>query len=825
MVSPLSQPYFLLCLTTTTGCAGIIFNSMCNGGTIIMATSDDYTEKATKCEAIIITPTILATMDSPAQYPNLREIWMGGEAPSANLIKLWSSPACKIYNCYGPTECTTAISSIEMRPDTPIFLGGIIPGIEIVLLDENLEEAEAGEICIRGPCLATGYLNNEELTRQKFITWKGQRHYRSGDLAKKIPEGFAFIGRIDLQVKNRGFLINLETEVVPALLSFPGVRSAAAIMHDSRLIGFITPSEISPQSLRKELAKKCDAFVVPDVVLPLDRLPVTSNQKIDTAALKSIITEETTTHNWLSDHSSASELVKFGLSNALRIPISQINDDSSFWELGGNSLSAVRLASFLAFRGLRISVGDIFVLDKASSILQKVVSTEAAKQSVEFLISEHRGDAATANSLPISDIQYQFITETLRSPAKNNLIFSFTVDIASGKLSSSVLRKAWETLFERHSILRTTFDLDAKTQLIQPESNLDWTEIQVSDSEFDSTSEKTQKALWDEIYSPIELPWKPFNYLKVVEAPERSIKIFWVMHHSLFDGWSVTILLNELEVILNDGDLPAAPHFSDVVHFQEHLKAQIRSESDIFWKKSLASLHGLKPINVPKPLNTPSLETRQDWLSKSSVISISKSELDNFAYYQRVSSSSLFHATWSLVLSKYTGSQTIGYNSSFSGRSLPLPSIESIVGPLNQRCPTLTTVDKTATLEQYLRGIHREVYELRDFQWSSYGVTEKMLGHEAHESLLDSSITIFLDMSPDFGRWKVQDEQKPVRPLELRIEQDRETINAHLRYDFALFDGEAVRQILADVDTTLITILRLPPHASVASVIDSIAYH
>jgi hypothetical protein len=368
-----------------------------------------------------------------------------------------------------------------------------------------------------------------------------------------------------------------------------------------------------------------------------------------------------------------------------------------------------------------------------------------------------------------------------------------------------------------------TFDLDTKSQYIQPEPNLEWTEIQVSDSEFDSTTETIKNALWNEIYNPIEFPWKPFNYLKVIEAPGKSIRIFWVMHHSLFDGWSVGILLNELETILNDRDLPDPPQFSDVVHFQEHLKAQSRDESDIFWKKSLASLHDLKPINLPGPVNTPSLETRQDWLRKSLVIGISKSELEKFAYGQRVSSSSLFHAAWSLVLSKYTGSKTIGYNSSFSGRSLPLPSIESIVGPLNQRCPTLTTVDETATLEQYLRGIHREVYELRDFQWSSYGVVEKILGHKALESLLVSSITLFLDMSPDFGRWKVQDEQKPVRPLELRIEQDRETINAHLRYDFALFDGEAVRQILADLETTLTTILSLPTHTSVASIIDTIA--
>jgi hypothetical protein len=787
-----------------------------------MATSDDYTEKATKCEAIIITQTILATMGSPAQYPNLREIWMGGEAPGANLIQLWSSPTCKVYNCYGPTECTTAISSIEMRPDTPIFLGGIIPGIEIVLLDENLEEVEAGEICIRGPCLAAGYLNNDELTRQRFITWKGQRHYRSGDLAKRIPEGFVFIGRIDLQVKNRGFLINLETEVVPALLSFPGVRSAAAIMHDSRLIGFVTPLTIPPQSLRKDLAKKCDSFIVPDVALPLERLPVTSNQKIDTAALRAIIIEETTAHKGLTDYSSPLDLVKYGLSKALGTPISQINDDSSFWELGGNSLSAVRLASFLRTYGLSIPVGDIFVLDKASSIAQKVVSTEAPKQSVESLITGNEGDVGTGDSLPITDIQDQFISETLQSPAKNNLIFSITVDNASGKLSSSVLRKAWETLFERHSILRTTFDLDTKTQLIQREPNLQWTEIQVSDSEFDSTSEMIQKALCNEIYDPIEVPWKPFNYLKVIEAPGKSIRIFWMMHHSLFDGWSVGILLNELEAILNDRELSAPPQFSDAVHFSEHVKVQSRSVSVIFWEKSLASAHNLRPINLPKPVNVPSLETRQDWLSKSSVIGISKSELDNFAYGQRVSASSLFHAAWSLVLSKYTNSKTICYNSSFSGRNLPLPSIESIVGPLNQRCPTLTTIDETATMEHYLSGIHREVYELRDFQWSSYGVLEKILGHEAHESLLVSSITIFLDMSPDFGLWKVQDEQKPVKPLELRIEQEGETINAHLRYDFALFDGEAVRQILADLETTLTTILILPTHALVASVIDSI---
>ncbi|KAM5507749.1 NRPS cluster protein [Microsporum canis] len=786
------------------GCAGVIFNSMCNGGTIIMASSDDYAEKAAKCEAIIITPTILSTMDSPAHYPGSR-------------------PTCKVYNCYGPTECTTAISSIELRPDTPIFIGGIIPGIEIVLLDENLEEAEVGEICIRGPCLAAGYLNNEELTLKKFIIWKGQRHYRTGDLAKRIPEGFKFIGRIDLQVKNRGFLINLDAEVVPALLSYPGVRSAAAIMHASRLIGFVTPSVIPPQLLRKALAKEYDSFIVPDVVLPLEKLPVTSNQKIDTAALKAILIQETTTHKGLTEQSSPSEVVKYGFSKVLGTPISQINDDSSFWELGGNSLSAVRLSSFLRMHHLSIPTGDFFVLDKVSSICQKAVPTQAPEKAFETVETRGGVDAAFGRLLPITDIQYQYISETLQSPAKNNLVFSMKIDNTSGKLSSSVLHKAWEVLFKRHSILRTAFDLDKKTQLVQPEPNLEWTETQVSESEFDSTCETIRESVWDRICEPSPISWKPLNYLRIIEAPKKSIGIFWVIHHSLLDGWSVGIILDELEAITQNRELPEPPQFSDAVLFQECLKIQRCSENDSFWKKSFAVAHALKPINLPKPANLPSLESSRDWIIEESVIAISKSELDNFAHSQRVSSSSLFHAALSLVLSKYTDSKTVCYMSSFSGRNLALASTESIVGPLNQRCPTITTIDETMALGQYLRAIHREVYELREFQWSSYGVLERILGHEVHELLLIFGMIIFLDMPVDYGRWKLHDEQEPVKPLELYINQDGETINAQLRYNYTRFDAEAVRQFVAYFGGILAKILNLPANSLVESVTASIA--
>lgn len=789
-----------------------------------MASSHDYAEKAANCEAIVITPTILSTMDSPTHYPGVKEIWMGGEPPSANLIKLWSSPTCKVYNCYGPTECTTAISSVEMFPNSPIILGGLIPGIEIILLDENLKEVEVevGEICIRGPCLAAGYLNNEELTRQRFITWEGRRHYRSGDLAKRVPGGFAFVGRIDLQVKNRGFLINLETEVVPALLSYPATRSAAAIMHDSRLVGFVTPATIPPLLLRMELIQKFDSFVVPDVVIPLERLPVTSNQKVDTAALRKIMIQETTSYEGLSDQSSPSEIVRNGFSNILETPISQINDDSSFWELGGNSLSAVRLSSFLRAHGLKISIGEFFGLDKVSSICQKAIPIQTPEQLFETPTNGSKADARTMRILPMAEIQSQFISETLQCPAKNNLVFSLEMDNTSGNLSDQILHDAWETLFERHSILRTTFDLSERTQLIHPKPNLDWTAIQVPASEYDSTRETIQQSIWNQIYGPIRMPWEPINCLKMIESPKKSIAIFWLIHHSLFDGWSLGIILRELEDILQNRILPAPPQFSDAVFYQKHVETESRFENDSFWKKSLTAAQDLKPINLPKPAFSPSPKSSQDWLVESLVVATTKSELDILARGQRVSSSSLLHAAWSLVLSKYTSSKTICYNSSFSGRSLPLASAESIVGPLNQRCPMITTIDKTMKLDQFFREIHREVYEVRDFQWSSYGHLEELIGPEAYDLLVTSCIMIFWEMPVDSTRWKLRDEQKPTKPLELRIEQDGEVIHLHLRYDYKIFDARAIRHMVTDLADVLAAFLSLPAHTLVESVFTSL---
>lgn len=102
-----------------------------------------------------------------------------------------------------------------MQPGGPIVLGKLVSGVEIFLLDDELEhEVQQGDICIRGPCLAVGYLNDEQRTQEKSFFRNGVRHYRTGDLARRnADDSPSFVARIDRIVKNRGCLVNLETEV------------------------------------------------------------------------------------------------------------------------------------------------------------------------------------------------------------------------------------------------------------------------------------------------------------------------------------------------------------------------------------------------------------------------------------------------------------------------------------------------------------------------------------------------------------------------------------------------------------------------------------
>lgn len=307
-------------------------------------------------------PTLLALQKD--QIPSLRLINAGGEACPAHLVDRWVVGGRRMVNTYGPTETTVSATLAELSPGKAITIGRALPNYEIFVVDENLKEVQQGkegELCIAGPGLAAGYLNQPELTKEKFTEAAFCRadgskifFYRTGDLAL-INEKYEieFLGRIDSQIKIRGFRVEL-TEIESVIMESPAVQAASvALLKDQHgfdaLIAFLqlNPAEqYQEASIWHVLRSKLPSYMIPnmiDVVLDFPRLP---SGKVDRKKLK--FPEKTySIQKALKEPSTPMQAKIHQVWTSIFAPVPVSIEDDFFLDLGGHSLKAALMVSNL----------------------------------------------------------------------------------------------------------------------------------------------------------------------------------------------------------------------------------------------------------------------------------------------------------------------------------------------------------------------------------------------------------------------------------------------------------------------------------------------
>jgi amino acid adenylation domain-containing protein len=298
----------------------------------------------------------------PRELPDLRYVSVTGEALKKGLAERWfaAEPAIKLVNAYGLTETSDdtnheIMRSMPQRERVP--LGRPIHNVHVYIVDEHLSLVPIGapgEIVFSGICVGRGYVNDPERTRRAFVAdphRPGHRLYRSGDYGRWLSEGkLEFLGRRDSQVKISGFRIEIG-EVENALLRMPGVRDGAVVVaeRDDRsryLVAFCsTQWPLDGDVLRDQLAESLPAFMVPSVFHCRRRLPLTDNGKIDRKALTALARELDVAEQHHSVPSTATEQWLAGAwAEVLGIPKDQIGRRDHFFNMGGTSLSALKLA-------------------------------------------------------------------------------------------------------------------------------------------------------------------------------------------------------------------------------------------------------------------------------------------------------------------------------------------------------------------------------------------------------------------------------------------------------------------------------------------------
>jgi amino acid adenylation domain-containing protein len=332
-------------------------------------------------------PTMLSTLSE--DVPSLRTIVLSGEVCPPELVTRWTRPGRRLLNVYGPTEATVNTTVAECSPDAPVTIGRPLAGYGIHIVDEHLRPVppgDQGELLISGPTLARGYVNQPQLTAERFLETTriegAHRFYRTGDLVRWNGTDLEFHGRLDTQVKIRGYRVEL-SEIESVLVEHPQVRTAAVRLVErdglQQLAAYVVPGgwrpELDRDSILALLEVRVPPYMVPGYLDVLPELPRTTSGKIDRARLPAPVAPLVRTSRILVEPRSPLEReIAEVWRDVLGVPSVSVEDDF-FLDLGGHSLLAARMVTQLRDRiPQAATVRDVYERPTVHTLAQRLES-------------------------------------------------------------------------------------------------------------------------------------------------------------------------------------------------------------------------------------------------------------------------------------------------------------------------------------------------------------------------------------------------------------------------------------------------------------------
>lgn len=343
---------------------------------------------------------VIAALDPARQqtlFRQLRLISFGGEALPESTLKAVQHRDVRIFNAYGPTEYTVNAAIAELSNGQGLTIGRPIANTRLYILSPNLELQAigvAGELHIAGEGLALGYLNNPQLTAEKFIDnpYAPGKLYKTGDMARWLPDGsISFLGRTDHQVKIRGFRVELG-EIENALADLPGIGSAAVVLAGERLVAYCSADSdtADAESLREQLRRKLPEYMLPAAFVLMESLPLTRNGKIDRKLLEQKPLELDAKEDYAEPKTRTERQLARIWQDVLGIDRIGLNDN--FFDLGGHSLLSIQLVHEInrQLPNAKIGVADIIQCPSVGKLVGRIgVAEGASSPTSPYVVSLH----------------------------------------------------------------------------------------------------------------------------------------------------------------------------------------------------------------------------------------------------------------------------------------------------------------------------------------------------------------------------------------------------------------------------------------------------
>ncbi|SCC31793.1 MULTISPECIES: non-ribosomal peptide synthetase [unclassified Gordonia (in: high G+C Gram-positive bacteria)] len=669
--------------------------------------------------------------DDASELTSLRRIFTSGEALTPATVgaaaMLTSAP---IHNLYGPTEAAIDVTHHDhCRADVPVIpIGSPVWNTGVHVLDHRLRPqppGAIGELYLGGIQLARGYRSRADLTASRFVASPavpGERLYRTGDLVRLNAAGeLEYLGRTDSQVKIRGQRVELG-EIESTLSRLHGVTAAGVVIRDDlvagepTIVGYVTGTGLTDTDVRAELRTALPDHMIPTAIMVLDALPTTANGKLDRRALPR---PDLRTHREFVPARTALERfvvatvadvldLRDGMSDevANEAPATapaSVSLSDNFFEIGGTSLSATRMASRLSrATGHRIGIRTVFDADDLAGLVAALsdlgVDTDEPAVGSASVPSDDTAGRTVSGAVPLSPAQHRlWLATRLDSASSATYNMPFTVRFV-GALDTDALRTALVDVVRRHEPLRSVV---AEIDGVACISAIDPDAVDV-DLPVLATGDVAQCPDRDFASLPFDLAAEIPVRARLVRTADDDHRLTMVVHHIAADGWSLAPLAGDLATAYRARRDGAEPEWTQLpVSYSQtsaarhawldespHAAAELE-----FWRDTLDGAPGETELPLDRPRSRDSEVTGRSGSSVTSTI-----DPDTYGAIRTIATEAdatvfmVLHASVALLLRSLAQSSDVIIGTPVSGRGDA--DLDDLVGMFVNTLALRTVVDK-----------------------------------------------------------------------------------------------------------------------------------
>lgn len=711
-----------------------------------------------------ITPTVACFLQ-PAEVPTLKTLALGGEAVTSKCVNMWKD-FVSLQCCYGPSECSvnSTYSGAIAQPGQATNIGRAV-GCVCWVVDQNdvnclVPIGCVGELLVDGSIVSRGYLNLPERTKQSFIDpprWSedvlrnsssDRRLYKTGDLVQYNSDGtLMYLGRKDTQVKLNGQRIELgeierniekqlpEGSQIAVELVAAGTKKALACFIctelDSAVPDSSWQSDIVPisedfrsqaKSLEIALASQMPAYMVPSIWLPITKMPLSSAGKLNRRSLR--LQAESVPPALLSDYMLASKsgrapssdvenLIAGFWASILDVEVAGIGVEDNFFKLGGDSLGAMRLVTLARNSHLTLTVASIFqeptLFDMAKSA--KLTSANAEPVSSTASLVKDAGSmdalkqelAATArvevqaieDVYPCTAIQEGLMALSNREPGA--YVAQFVYRLSPG-VDLAKFMKAWEAVVKTEPVLRTRIVHTEEHGFLQVpvDEEIFWSSVSNLDG-----LQKSDRLLPQHNGAAL-------THYALVGAETEAPSFVWTIHHALYDGWCLPIILAKVkecymaESLANMEPLNGPPY----AKFVRYISSLDVTESEKFWTSNLSNVSTRPFPRLPSP----------SYQANASSLVIHKTPLSRQTG-SAITLATRIRTAWALTNAMYSDNDDVVFWETVTGRDAPVSGIEDMVGATLATVPVRVTLASSCSVHELLTRVQNHSAAMMSHQY------------------------------------------------------------------------------------------------------------